>query len=90
MWFTIGLITGLLFLGFFNMLKKKNLKLTWYEWLLGITGLALLIFTIQNLFGSFAEMESTAAAMFLLFVGLPALILLAIAWQLVSRRAKKA
>ncbi|PKH47754.1 zinc ribbon domain-containing protein [Dehalococcoides mccartyi] len=90
MWFTIGLIIGLLFLGFLNLLKKKSFKLIWYEWVIGFIGLFLVLFTVQNFFGSLAEIESTAASMFLLVVGLPGLILLAIIWQLAARRVKKA
>jgi uncharacterized membrane protein len=67
-------------------LKNKKANLRWYEWVIGIAGTALLLFTIQNIFGSFDETEPKAAAMFVLVTGLPSLILLAIAWQLVLRR----
>ncbi|MFA7187775.1 MAG: dehalogenase, partial [Dehalococcoides mccartyi] len=36
------------------------------------------------------ETESKAATMFLLVLGLPAVILLALSWQLTVRRIKKA
>ncbi|AGG05751.1 Tetrachloroethene reductive dehalogenase TceA membrane-bound subunit [Dehalococcoides mccartyi] len=90
MWFIIGLIVGALILGVIWILKRNNSSLSWYEWLIGLVGLALLLFTIQNFFGSFAELESKAASMFLLVTGLPALILLALSWQLASRRTRKA
>ncbi|AHB14080.1 MULTISPECIES: hypothetical protein [Dehalococcoides] len=90
MWFIIGLITGALLSGLVWLMKRDNFSLTWYEWLLGIIGLALVIFTIQNFFGSLDELESKAASMFLLVVGLPGLVLLAISWQLAARRVKKA
>ena len=64
--------------------------MTWYEWLIGIIGVALLLFTVQNYFGSQAELEPKVANMFLLVTGLPALILLAVAWQLWARRKKTA
>jgi hypothetical protein len=86
MWFLIGLILGALLLGLATWMRRKNISLTWYEWLIGIVGLVLLVFTIQNFVGSIAELESSAAWMFLLVVGLPALILLAVAWQLAARR----
>jgi uncharacterized membrane protein len=88
MWFLIGLILGALLLGLVTWMRRKNISLTWYEWLIGIVGLVLLVFTIQNFFASFTELESSAAWMFLLVVGLPALILLAVAWQLAARRNK--
>ena len=88
MWLIIGLVAGAAILGLVQWMRSKNISLTWYEWLIGIIGLALLLFTIQNFFGSFAELEPTAAWMFLLITGLPALILLAVSWQLAARRQK--
>lgn len=88
MWFIIGLILGALLLGLAMYLRSKNISLTWYEWLIGVAGLLLLLFTLQNFFGAFVELETTAAWMFLLITGLPALILLAVAWQLAARRVK--
>ncbi|AGG07022.1 MULTISPECIES: hypothetical protein [Dehalococcoides] len=90
MWFIIGLIVGALILGLIWLFRKSNFNLNWYEWIIGLIGLALILFTIQNFFGSLAEMESKAAAMFWLVTGLPGLILLAVTWQLTARRAKKA
>ncbi|MBF4482083.1 MAG: dehalogenase [Dehalococcoides mccartyi] len=90
MWFIIGLIIGALILGLVWSMKRNNFQLTWYEWLIGIIGLALILFTIQNFFGSLDELESKAASIFLLVVGLPGLILLAVSWQLAARRIKKA
>jgi hypothetical protein len=71
-------------------LRGKDITVKWYEWLIGAIGLLLLLFTIQNFAGSLVELESTAANMFLLVTGLPALILLAVAWQLVARRQRAA
>ena len=90
MWFIIALILGAGLLGLVLWLRSRNIKVTWYEWLIGAIGLLLLLFTIQNFAGSFIELESTAAYMFLLVTGLPSLILLAIAWQLVARRQRAA
>ena len=90
MWFIIALIVGAGLTALVLWLRRQDVSLTWYEWLIGIVGLALLLFTIQNFFGSLAEIESTAANMLLLVIGLPALILLVIAWQLVARRQRSA
>ncbi|WP_041917724.1 hypothetical protein [Dehalococcoides mccartyi] len=89
MWLIIGLILGVAFLGLIIGLRTRKISLTWYEWLISAIGLSLLLFTIQNYFGSLAEIEPKAASMFLLVTGLPALILLALAWQLAARRAKQ-
>ena len=88
MWLIIGLIIGAALLGLELWVRNKNLAVTWYDRLIGAIGLLLLMFTIQNFFGSQAELESTAASMFLLVTGLPALILLAVSWQLIARRQR--
>jgi hypothetical protein len=88
MWLIVGLIFGAAILGLVFWLRSRNIKLAWYEWLIGAVGVLLLLFTAQNFFGSQAEFESTAANMFLLVSGLPAIILLAVAWQLAARRQR--
>ena len=88
MWFIIGIVLGVALLGLVVWMRVKNVSLTWYEWLIGIVGLLLLLFTIQNFVGSLIELETKPALMFLLVAGLPALILLAVAWQLARRRQK--
>ncbi|MEQ4489147.1 MAG: dehalogenase [Dehalococcoides mccartyi] len=90
MWFMIGILVGALVVGLIWLMKRNNFSLTWYEWLISAIGLSLLLFTIQNYFGSLAEIEPKAASMFLLVTGLPSLILLALVWQLAFRRVKKA
>ncbi len=90
MWLIIGLVAGAAVLGLVLWLKGKDITVKWYEWLIGVIGLLLLMFTIQNFFGSQAELESTAASMFLLVTGLPAIILLAVSWQLIARRQRSA
>jgi len=88
MWLIIGLLLGALILGLVTWLRGKDISLTWYEWLIGAIGTLLLLLTIQNVVGSYAELEPGAATMFLLFLGLPALILLAVAGGLVARRQR--
>ena len=84
----IGAIVGAAIFWLTSWLRSKNVVTKWYDWVIGILGLLLLIFTIQNFFGSNAELESTAASLFLLVTGLPALILVAIAYRLMAGRAK--
>ena len=85
MWLVIGLILGAFLIWLFSFLKDKGITMKWYEWVIGLIGIFLLLFTIQNYFGSQAELEPTAASMFLLVTGLPAVILLVVTWQLVVR-----
>lgn len=75
-------------MGLAMYMRNKNVSFTWYEWLIGLAGLFLLLFAIQNFFGSFEELEPAAAWMFALVTGLPAVALLALAWQLAVRRIK--
>jgi hypothetical protein len=84
-------IAGLLGAGILALvfwMRSKDIKATWYEWIIGIVGFLMLLFTFQNFFASYAEAESGAAIMFLPVLGLPALILLGVAWQLVARRQR--
>ncbi len=90
MWLVIGLVVGALLIWLVSFMKSKGMAFKWYEWIIGLIGLALLLFTVQNFFGSQAELEPKAANMFLLVTGLPSLILLAITWQLVIRHKKVA
>ena len=85
MWLVIGLIVGAGLLWLVQWMKSKNMAFKWYEWLLGVIGLAMLLFTIQNFFGSQAELEPKAASMFLLVTGLPAVILLVLTGVLAAR-----
>ena len=90
MWFIIGIATGVVLLALVWWLRSRNIKVTWYDWLIGLIGLFLLLFTVQNIVGSFDEVSPTAAWMFLLFLGIPSLVLLVLAWQLVMRRKRTA
>lgn len=87
-----GLIGALIAVGLYALvswLRKRNIKVAWYEWLMGIIGLVLLVMAIQHFFGAMAELFPFAAWMGLLIIGAPALILLLVAWQLVAKRAKQ-
>ena len=88
MWFIIGIGIGVGMLALVLWLRSRNIKVTWYEWLVGALGLVLLLYTIQNVVGFITEIEPTATWMVALVAGLPAIILLAISWQLVARRQR--
>ena len=90
MWFIIALVVGAGLVALAWWLSSKGIKITWYEWLIGIVGLFLLLFTIQNYFGSVDEVESTAANLFLLAIGLPALVMLIVAGVLPWVRNRRA
>jgi hypothetical protein len=88
MWLIVGLIVGAAVLALALWSNNRGVSIKWYDWVIGVIGLLLLLFTIQNFFGSNAELEPTAANLFLLVTGLPSLILLVVAWQLIARRAR--
>ena len=83
----VGLIIGAGLLWLVPWLRNRDIALKWHEWLIGIVGFLLLLFAIQNFFETAAEGESSAG-MYLLVMGLPALILLAVTWLLVARRQR--
>jgi hypothetical protein len=86
MWFIIALVIGAAVAALIFLLRSRGIRVSWYEWLIGIVGIALLLFTIQNYGASLNEFESGAATTFLLVTGLPAVILLAIAGGLAFMR----
>jgi len=64
------------------LLAKKSNLLRWYEWLIGISGYLLALVALQNWAASLQEVEPRAAWILLMIIGIPALILLVIAWML--------
>lgn len=90
MWFIIGIVLGGALLGLMWLMRNKGVSLTWYEWLIGIVGVALLLYGIQNLAGGLVETETTAGWLLLVVFGVPALILLTATWQLVRRHHRRA
>jgi uncharacterized membrane protein YeaQ/YmgE (transglycosylase-associated protein family) len=88
MWFVIALILGGLVGALALWMRSKDMKMAWYTWLIGIVGLFLLLFTIQNYVGSVNEFENSAASMFLVVMGIPSVVLLAVAGVLGYREMK--
>ena len=88
MWFVAALILGGLVGALALWMRSKDMKMAWYTWLIGIVGLFLLLFTIQNYVGSVNEFEDSAATMFLVVMGIPAVVLLAVAGVLGYRGLK--
>ena len=84
----VAIAIGLTFL--IQWIRRNNIETKWWDWLLGLVGLVLLVFTVQNALGSLEEAEPTAAWMFLVVTGIPSLILMAIPIQMVLRRRRLA
>jgi uncharacterized membrane protein len=60
--------------------------MTWYEWVMGVVSLILILLVIQNFVGSVAEEETRAAWMGVLFLGIPAVVLGVLAVRLPLQR----
>ena len=87
-WIIFGAAFSVALIALVLWLRKSNISVTWYEWLIGIVGVLLLAFTIQNTWGSFYELKSTAAMWMWIVTGLPAIILMIVASSLVWRRSR--
>ena len=88
MWFLAALILGAVIGGLLLWMRNRNMSLTWYEWVIGVIGLLMVLFGVQNYFASVSEVELNAAPLYLLIVALPGLVLLVVAGLLANRRAK--
>jgi hypothetical protein len=76
MWLFIGILIGLATMALVFWLRSRHITLRWYEWLLGVLGLAFLFFAMQNSMAAAREFEPTAPTMFLLVLGIPAVALI--------------
>ncbi len=90
MWLLIGLVIGAGLMALRLWLRKREITLKWYEWVIGVAGIGVLFYMIQNVSGSLADNEAGAAVTFIWLFGAPAIVLLAIAWLLPWRRHRKA
>ena len=86
MLFVIALAIGVGLAALVVWLRSRNIAMPWYTILIGVIGLLLLVFTIQNYFGAGLEGESDVAGNFLIYMGIPAVILIGVAGALVWTR----
>jgi len=87
-WIIFGAAFSVAMVALVLWLRRNNVSVTWYEWLIGIAGVLLFVFTIQNTWGSLYELESTAAMWMWIVTGLPAIIMMIVAGSLVWRRSR--
>jgi len=85
-WFVFGLVLGGCRLIIMRRKGAKKIRMTWYEWVMGIASLILILLVLQNFIGSVAEEEPRAAWMGVLFLGIPAVILGVLAVRLPLQR----
>ena len=86
----LGIGVGAGILAFVIWSRNNKVQAKWYEWVIGIIGMLLVLFAIQNFYGSLIEKEPEAANMYLLLNGLPGIVLGAIAAALIWRRQRAA
>ena len=79
MWLIIGLVIGLGLVTLAFWLRSRKIRVSWYEWVLGVLGLLSMAFSLQNYQASVAAFEPVAPGMFLLVFGLPGLVLVLLA-----------
>ncbi len=90
MWLVIGLAIGGVLVGLELWTRNQNIAVTWYDRLIGAIGLLLIIAAAQHYAGSLAELYPFAGMMGALIIGIPGLILVVVAWQLIARRQRAA
>jgi TRAP-type uncharacterized transport system fused permease subunit len=83
MWLFLGFLLGAGLILLVLLVRSRKLAITWYEWLLVVAGLALLLYAFQNYRTSIVELEPKAAGLLLMIFGLMGILLLAIAGLLV-------
>jgi len=85
LWLILGIVVGI---GFY--LAATKMSLAWYEWVLAVLGVVLVLFAIQNYSASQVELEARAGTMLFVMFGIPGIILAALGFVLPWMRAKKA
>jgi hypothetical protein len=85
-WFLFGLVLGACILALLRWKSAKRIQMTWYEWVMGLASVILILLLVQNFAGSVAEEETRAAWMGVLFLGIPAVILGVLAVRLPLQR----
>ena len=85
-WFLFGLVLGAGILALVLWIRARKIRTTWYEWIMGLAALLLILLILQNFVGSIVEEETRAAWMGVLFLGIPAVILGVLAVRLPWQR----
>lgn len=80
LWLILGIGIGFGLFTIISRVSAGKLSVKWYQWVLGIISIIMILFTLQNYFGLSAELEPQAANFMLLVSGLPAIIIAALIW----------
>ncbi|APV45309.1 reductive dehalogenase membrane anchor [Dehalogenimonas formicexedens] len=84
-WYLGILGLGIVLTSIIYWVRTNKIAVQWYVWVLSAIGLLSTLFALQNIVGTYEEHYPKAAAMSALLFGVPGLILLGIATQLMVR-----
>ena len=82
MWLLIGFALAIIIFILILFVRQRNILVRWYEWFIGMLGIGILLFTIQNVKGALDANWINPAWTFLWVFGIPSLLLLVIAISL--------
>ena len=89
LWFFVALALGIGLTLLVMWIRNKKVVVKWYDYLMGIIGLLLLLLAIQHLAGTLViEKYTTAAWLGAIIFGLPAIILLLVPYFMATRRSR--
>ncbi len=86
LFFSLGVITTLLVYGLIRLNRSHNFQ--WYTWILAVTTIFLIVFTIAWSVSSVLEGEPQAANMGLLVFGVPSLVLFGITKRILWKKVQ--
>ena len=89
MWFLIGLFLAAIIFILILFVRQRNILVRWYEWFIGIIGVGILLFTIQNVKGAIDANWINTQWTFLWVFGIPAVVFLVLAILLTWLRYRK-
>ena len=94
-WLVLGIVIGAGGWWLASWTRAKKIAVKWYEWVLGVIAVGLGLLALQNYYAFLREMEPQAAVVMLAVLGIPALVIAAIAvflvwWEARTAKPKKA
>lgn len=88
-YFLIGFVSGGGFVSLRHHLKKKAIRLAWYEWILCFLAFVFFIVMVQTFIASMIEGEPRAAWMSVVFLGVPMVLIAVGTYRSVHARLKR-
>ena len=79
MWFLIGFVLATIIFILVLFIHQRKIVVRWYEWFIGIVGIGILLFAIQNLKGALDANWVNTSWTFLWVFGIPSVVFLVLA-----------